>query len=207
MKKILFSLVVIILSFIAYNQAEAQCQYCIAPKLCHTFTLYVNGCGDVTYTVCYECGVAGRYVYRADFLKVTDVPVGCEDAVWDAGYEWVRNNVSQLCGSVACDQGIGKLIITRPICANQIYDASNPGKYTLEYDRTACDSRCVTEFEWCYCNCTPDCWEPPCPKKHMKSTVLNSYIEGVDNCVKQIVDLFSPISWIVHCQKFDTLCK
>lgn len=214
MKKILFSLVVIIFTLFTFNQADAQCNGCLVPKVCTTVTLNIPGCGDIDYVICYQCGITALRILNAEIIEIRNIPYGCEDAVWDAGYKWILENVANLCGNFPCDQGSRKVHIERPICANMIYNPLYPGKYTIQYDRTACDKRCIVEYDWCWCNCTPDCWVKNC-MPHFNSTKTAQYTEGADEC--NLIEysysdknaqyyLFSTNSWIINCQKFVTIC-
>lgn len=176
MKKILFSLVVIIFTLFAFNQADAQCNKCIYPKLCRVVTVNIPNCGNVNFTVCYQCMVTQKSL----MVELVEWDTDCinNPFVLKYFYEWLSDHLDEFCGQVPCDQDRYKVTITTPICADVFWDGS---RLIFTPNLTDCYSLCVKEYEWCRCNCTPDCITPNCVMGQ-KSWKLNEYYIGNGTC-------------------------
>ena len=213
MKRNLVIICCFIFTALLSYEAKAQCEDCISPKQCMEVTYYADGCGHPTAYICYECSPTSNYVH-VEVLEIRNIYASeeCVDVSWDALFEWIKNNVDKLCGNIDCDDGHTYLKITKPKCANLIYDHDN-GSISIQVDITLCgDRRCVTEYEWCTCYCTPSCWDPKCNTQpsYTKITPISGSWVGTGSCD------FTPYgpgtdypfthSWIINCQELTASC-
>ncbi|QLH54481.1 MAG: hypothetical protein CH6_3499 [Candidatus Kapaibacterium sp.] len=151
MKKYIFLLVAtIILGFVAGNKASGQCEVCQTPFYNYCFILdpLPTSCGPGRAVFCYDIS----YCPNAISIQVVEVeaPPDCIDEAWDYLYNWVRNNIQELCGYKPCSEPPPMTIYySVPICGevtwygviNRVAFRAHPGP---------CDLRCTIEMLWCY---------------------------------------------------------
>jgi len=150
MKKIyLVLLISLLLGFVAGSKAKGQvgCEVCIAPKLCYILTFDLPGCPGNRVVFCYECLVTARIV-RVDVAELSTCP-GYEDQAWDYFYEWVRNNIGEICVGPVCGSSPPmELYITRPMCAEVLCEGS-PRRIIYKAHPGPCDRRCYSKYLRC----------------------------------------------------------
>ncbi len=214
MKKIiLFLFITMFVLLISCFELKSQCEKCLFPNLCTQFTLSVPNCGNIKYTICYRCFSNSVH---ADIIEMEGITCTDEqglDAVWDAGFQWIRDNMSELCGTMPCQIGSKTVIITRPMCATLVHLGSQPGTYKVKFDNS-CDKRCTKEFEWCWCDCIniPNhCWNRDCIVlgPHIRFTYISSYVTGNGICRVDwsIGDIWSQEDWTIPCVLYDSHCQ
>jgi hypothetical protein len=210
MKFKIFILIIALVSIYSNYEAQAQCEVCIAPKMCTVQQIFVFGCGNVYVTFCYQCFVTNNSM-TVDIIDITGICPGMEDAVWDAAFNWIYNHKAELCGNKPCESGPpSHLTITTPICGTMEFDGNISGKYRIRIN-PSCDKRCIREADWCYCTCTPDCDYIGCTP-HVKITNVVDYPGPGNNCSVVLTGPgtayeFKPgIVWSIDCQHFATKC-
>lgn len=139
----------LLFSFVVGNKASAQpgCEVCIAPSLCYILTFDLPNCPGNRAVFCYQCGVTAPWIH-VDITELTTCP-GYEDQAWDYVYQWVRDNIDELCISKSCDDPPPmEVYITRPICA-EVKCEGTPRRLTYKAHPGTCDRRCYSKYLWC----------------------------------------------------------
>ena len=88
------------------NAAYGQCDACISPKQCYVQSLKLGACGSPTAYLCYECSPTSNSVH-VQVLEIKGIGTAdddCAQVAWDATFDWVKDNVNVLCGSIPCDR-------------------------------------------------------------------------------------------------------
>ncbi len=212
MKKTIFLVIAVLVLSFSFSQAQDPCAACLSPKVCSVANIgdMLPGCPDAKAIICYECPPSQPYMY-VEVLEMQGVCPGYEDAVWDILDEWVLENQAELCGSIPCDQGSKTVEITNFSCADIYWDGTS-----LTYKRSSsCDLRCTRVFDWCWCNCTPDCIgnSPRTPCTPFTNYVENDpYTTGDGECVKEPYGpntnyIYGATPWVLYCVQIQDDCN
>jgi len=215
MKKIyLVLLISLLLGFVAGSKAKGQpgCEDCFAPWSCTTFTTTVNCNGlerDIEVTVCYYCYLTLPRV-DVNILSIRGIPGSgdCWQLAREAAQNWILEHGMEFCGTLPCSESRRIFKITFPTCADAYYYYRGNIKVYDVYRNSNCELSCYTEFEWCWCNCTPDCDPNPNCTPHVQWTQIIPYTsEGNGQCEYQQVPPPDKLPALVTCQRFKNPCS